>query len=211
MSEILEKIFYQLLSTYTENASRKDKCWNEIEQNYQQENRHYHNLSHLEQMIAALHGAEIKIKDYDTLLFSIFYHDIIYHPAASANEEQSAELAKRRLEELGLPVEQIEKVCGQIIATKAHQRSANTDTNYLLDADLAILGQAPEIYLNYRKQIRAEYSIYPDALFNAGRKKVLQQFLNFQEIFKTPFFKNKYESQARENLQRELDWLQHSS
>ena len=79
--------------------------------------------------------------------------------------------------------------------------------NFLLDADLAILGKDWETYENYIKQIRKEYSIYPDFLYNLGRKKILIHFLEFEEIFKTEHFKAKYEKIARENIQKEISML----
>lgn len=56
---------------------------------------------------------------------------------------------------------------------------------------------------NYTKQIRKEYSIYPDFLYKPGRKKVLEHFLQLENIFKTDYFKTKYEVQARKNIESE--------
>lgn len=100
--------------------------------------------------------------------------------------------------------EDVQQIYEQILATKSHKKSDDEDTNFLLDADLSILGKSPQVYLEYTKQIRKEYSIYPDFLYKPGRKKVLQHFLALENIFKTEYFKNKYESQARENIEFEL-------
>ncbi len=62
-----------------------------------------------------------------------------------------------------------------------------------MDADLSILGQDLEIYLGYTREIRKEYSIYPDVLYKPGRKKVLRYFLDLESIFKTDYSKEKYE------------------
>lgn len=80
-------------------------------------------------------------------------------------------------------------------------------TNYLLDVDLSVLGKDTQTYLGYTKQIRKEYSIYPDFLYNLGRKKVLQHFLELENIFKTEDFRDKYESQARKNIEFEISIL----
>lgn len=156
-------------------------------------------------MIIELVEVKDKISDYDSILFSIFYHDIIYNATSKDNEEKSAELAKTRLEKLNISNEKTARIYYRILATKSHKKSEDSDTNFLHDADLAILGQDWEIYENYTKQIRKEYSIYPDFLYNPGRKKVLTHFLEFEEIFKTDYFKEKYEDKARENIQRELN------
>lgn len=200
----LKLIFSNLISKYSDNEILKTDYWKEIEQSYSQKSRKYHNLIHLENMIFELEEVKDKISDYDSLLFSIFYHDIIYKATSKDNEEKSAEKAKTRLEKLNISNEKISQIYNQILATKSHKRSEDSDTNFLLDADLAILGQDWKIYENYTQQIRKEYSIYPDFMYKPGRKKVLIHFLEFEEIFKTGYFKEKYEEKARENIQREL-------
>jgi len=91
-----------------------------------------------------------------------------------------------------------------------HHRSESSDqedTNYLLDADLSVLGKDFETYLKYTQNIRKEYSIYPDFLYKPGRKKVLKHFLELESIFKTEYFKEKYEARAKENIAKELQLL----
>lgn len=204
MNANLKSIFSDLISKYSNNEILKTDYWREIEQSYSQKSRKYHNLTHLENMILELGEVKDKISDYDSIFFSIFYHDIIYKVTSKDNEERSAELAKTRLEKLNIPNEKIIRIYNQILATKSHKRSEDSDINFLLDADLAILGQDWEIYKNYTKHIRKEYSVYPDFLYNPGRKKVLNHFLEFEEIFKTDYFKEKYEEKARENIQKEF-------
>jgi len=201
----LKSIFSNLISKYSPNEISKTDYWQEIEKSYSQKSRQDHNLNHLENMILELEEVKDRISDYDSILFSIFYHDIIYKETSKDNEEKSAELAKTRLEKLNISNEKISNIYNQILATKSHKKSENPDTNFLLDADLAILGQDWKIYENYTQQIRKEYSIYPDFMYKPGRKKVLIHFLEFEEIFKTDYFKEKYEEKARENIQQELE------
>ncbi len=201
----LNSIFSNLISKYSNNETLKTDYWKEIEQSYSQNSRKYHNLIHLENMILELEEVKDKISDSNSILFSIFYHDIIYKATSKDNEEKSAEIAKIRLEKLNISNEKISQIYNQILATKSHKKSEDYDTNFLLDADLAILGQDWKIYENYTQQIRKEYSIYPDFMYKPGRKKVLIHFLEFEEIFKTDYFKGKYEEKARENIRRELE------
>ncbi|RNA62246.1 hypothetical protein D1631_10045 [Chryseobacterium nematophagum] len=207
MNKKLHDIFKQLFSTYSDNKNLENEFWKELEKNYTNRKRHYHNLNHLESMINELETLGIEIRDWDSVLFSIFYHDIFYQSTAKDNEEKSAEKAKIVLQKINLPSEQIDKVSNQILATKSHEKSNDSDTNYLLDADLSILGKSWDEYEKYTKQIRKEYSIYPNFLYNPGRKKVLEHFLTFDEIYKTEFFKEKYEKQARENIAKEIGLL----
>ena len=90
------------------------------------------------------------------------------------------------------------------MATKLHGLNTDSDTNYFMDADLAILGADDDLYNLYTRQIRKEYKFYPDLLYKPGRRKVLQHFLQMDSIYKTSYFKDKYEWQARKNIKREL-------
>jgi len=90
----LVNLFSNLISKYSDNEILKNDYWKEIKQSYSQKSRKYHNLIHLENMIFELDLIKDKISDYDSLLFSIFYHDIIYKTTSKDNEEKSAEKAK---------------------------------------------------------------------------------------------------------------------
>jgi predicted metal-dependent HD superfamily phosphohydrolase len=94
-----------------------------------------------------------------------------------------------------------------IIATNGHEVSQNVDVNYFTDADLSILGAPPAEYEQYTKDVRKEYSIYPDILYKPGRKKVLKHFMEMPTLFKTEFFRNRLESQARSNIAWEMEAL----
>jgi predicted metal-dependent HD superfamily phosphohydrolase len=93
------------------------------------------------------------------------------------------------------------------LATKSHSIAEDNDTNYFTDADLAILGADDKTYTEFAKAIRKEYAVYPDTIYNHGRKKVLTHFLQMPEIYKTKYFRDKYETRARVNLSTELGRL----
>jgi predicted metal-dependent HD superfamily phosphohydrolase len=207
MSAKLERKFKSLFYRYAQDESLCSTLWTELYSAYTADNRFYHNLAHLANMIEELEVIEDKISDFDTLLFSVFYHDFIYRPTSNDNEIKSAEIANRRLQMINFPPEKMVKVSSQIRATEQHHRSEDPDTNYLLDADLAVLGRDRGSYEIYRSQIRKEYSVYPDILYKPGRKKVLTKILESKEIYKTLHFRQKYERMARENMQRELGSL----
>ena len=203
----LKQVFIQLVNKYASDESIPISFWNEIEKKYNSTGRYYHTTIHLVKLIDELNSCKHLIADWDTLLFSVFYHDIIYNVLKSNNEERSADLAVKRLSITKFPVVGIDSCKEQILATKSHQFSNNEDTNLLTDADLSVLGQPSDVYEQYSSQIRKEYAIYPDIVYKPGRKKVLIHFLNMGKIFKTSFFYDKYELQARTNLESELKRL----
>jgi predicted metal-dependent HD superfamily phosphohydrolase len=192
---------------FTEDEQLINNLWKEIETKYSEKGRHYHNLLHLENMFSELKMVKSNISDFTAISFSVFYHDIIYDATSKTNEEKSAAKAEKRLAGLHLDKNKISIISEQILATKSHQRSDHEDTNYLLDADLSVLGKDFKTYLEYTQNIRKEYSIYPDFLYKPGRKKVLKHFLELESIFKTDYFKQKYEAQAKENIAGELQLL----
>ncbi|MCW1963081.1 hypothetical protein [Chryseobacterium viscerum] len=203
----LKNHFDQLCAPFTEDQQLISDLWKEIETKYSEKGRHYHNLLHLENMFWELDAVKMTISDFTALSFSVFYHDVIYDATSKANEEKSAARAEKRLAELHVNKNKISVISEQILATKSHQRSDQEDTNYLLDADLSVLGKDFKTYLEYTQNIRKEYSIYPDFLYKPGRKKVLKHFLELESIFKTEYFKEKYEAQAKENIAKELQLL----
>jgi predicted metal-dependent HD superfamily phosphohydrolase len=204
---MLAQTFQKLLASYRTDNNLTNELWSEIEQHYSHRKRHYHTLTHLENLLKQLEPIQTELKNQHTVLFSLFYHDIIYNPLKSDNEEQSALLAAKRMAQLSVPVDMIAACKMQILATKSHQPGADKDTDYFTDADLSILGQDWESYTAYYKNVRKEYAIYPAMIYKPGRKKVLLHFLNMEHIFKTEFFYHKFERQAKENLQKELALL----
>lgn len=204
---MFEQAYKATLALYTSKDSLPEKYWQEIVGVYSAPGRHYHTLAHLEDIYTKLLPVQNQISNWAVLMLSIAYHDYVYNILSKHNEEKSADLARSKLNRIGVPVLKIESCRQQILATIDHKAVKDPDTNYFTDADLAILGADPNSYLQYTKDIRKEYYIYPSPLFKAGRRKVVKHFLGMERIFKTNYFYEQFEAQARFNLSRELEWL----
>lgn len=204
---MIQRTFTELLQHYTDDKGLINELWTEIAQHYSDPKRHYHSLQHLEDVLAQLAAVKDDIQNWNALLFALYYHDIVYNAERPDNEEKSAALAAKRMQQLSVPRDIIALCTAHIAATRSHVRSDDKDTNYFTDADLSILGKDREAYLSYCKNVRKEYAIYPELVYNAGRKKVLTRFLTMDRIFKTDFFYNKFEISAKQNLQAELALL----
>jgi predicted metal-dependent HD superfamily phosphohydrolase len=201
----LEKIFNDLLLKIGFEAKEIVFLWQELEKAYSSKTRHYHNLLHLEEMLELFENCKNELQNPNEILFALFYHDFVYEPTKKDNELKSAAYAVGILN----TNDQLDKqlIFDLIIATQLHQYNPNQDINWLIDFDLKILSKNWEAYKIYCQQIRKEYKIYPDFLYNPGRKKALQHFLKSEFIFQTDLFREKYEAKARENIQREIDEL----
>lgn len=209
MIEKIKSSWFDLTSKYTNDEALINTLWSELHKKYTHKNRHYHNLSHIESMLLQAENIKSHIEDFPTLLYAIWYHDIIYKSTKKDNEEKSALFAKKSLIKLNFTENKIKNVENLIISTKKHQviLDKNSDNAYLLDFDLSILGKDWETYKNYTQQIRQEYKIYPDFLYNPGRKKVLLHFLERETLYFTESYKTQFENKARENIKRELETL----
>ena len=205
---MIEKVFTNLTRQYTSDDKLINKLWNEISTAYSKSNRYYHTLQHLESLLRYLEDVKHQITNWNAVLFALYYHDIVYNVLKHNNEEKSAALASKRMTEIDVDADTLNKCTNIILATKKHLWNEDNDLNLFTDADLSILGADWNDYETYLKQIRKEYTIYPDIIYNSGRKKVLQHFLSMETIYKTEYFYKKFETKARQNLQGELKLLE---
>jgi predicted metal-dependent HD superfamily phosphohydrolase len=199
--------FYKLINQFESDESKIADLWNDVNQAYTGRKRHYHDLSHLENLLMQLSVVHEDVENWNALLFTLYYHDIVYDAKKKNNEELSADWAKKVMTQIGVDKKTVNLTFNQIIATKQHETSANIDTNYFLDADLSILGSTWSNYERYYQGVREEYKMYPKVMYNPGRKKVMRHFLEMDRIFKTDYFYQMFEQSARANIQQEIDLL----
>jgi predicted metal-dependent HD superfamily phosphohydrolase len=194
-----------LTSKYGASSSVIESLFNALVEHYSERARAYHDLSHIQSLLALSESLLDKIQNRDAHYFAVWFHDVIYDTQKSDNEEKSADFASEALTRLGVPEQTIGAVREMILATK-HHRSAGLswDMKAFLDLDTSILGAPLEIYEEYSRAIRKEYSWVPDALYREGRKKVLNDFLGRARIYQTEEISAKYETQARRNIAEEI-------
>ncbi len=209
MIELLKKDWFSLAEIFSNETNTIEIRWREIQKQYSLKIRHYHNLSHIDHMLSHAKSVKGKITNWENFLFAIWYHDIVYKPTKKDNEDKSAVWAKKGLKSLKIDEKSSKSIQDLIISTKNHkiQLNENNDNAYLLDIDLSILGAEWEKYQTYIRNIRKEYSIYPNFMYRNGRKKVLQHFLERKTLYFTKVFQDKFEIQARKNLTKEIKML----
>ncbi|MGB3547042.1 MAG: hypothetical protein WBA17_08700 [Saprospiraceae bacterium] len=206
----LPSLFTRTLTGLQISPERQPALWEELRAAYTAGSRHYHNLTHLSNMVAATLTAGLKPDDPDLYYLALFYHDIVYNPLRRDNERRSADRAVQLLEEVGTEPARVIRCRALIEQTQAHRLTPAADgpsDRLFLDADLAILAAERPDYENYTAAVRREYWMYPDLLYRPGRAKVLRDFLERPEIYFSPHFRLHSEARARKNLTRELDRL----
>ncbi|MFI6285862.1 hypothetical protein ACIBCM_14075 [Streptomyces sp. NPDC051018] len=170
--------------------------------------RRYHTTAHLIAVLDHIDTLDAYAADPDLVRLAAWFHDAVYLPDRSENEERSARLAERALPEAGLSASATAEVARLVRLTVTHAPAA-PDTNgaVLCDADLAILASEPETYAGYAAAVREEYGFVPDDAFRAGRAAVLRRLLALPRLFHTPHGVRAWEERARRNLTAELDLL----
>ena len=165
--------------------------------------RRYHDIEHLADVLSTVdeYGAAPEIR------LAAWYHDAVYDPRASDNEERSAGLAVDALNALGASGRAAE-VARLVRLTASHEPDPGDVNGVLLcDADLAVLARPADWYDRYAAAIREEYRHVPDDAFRAGRAAVLRRLLDLPALYRTPELRDRWEAAARANLHRELDAL----
>lgn len=169
--------------------------------------RAYHTIDHIFMMLDGFEEVMHLLTDPRAVLLAIWYHDAVYFPRLSNNEEQSLKLAAQDLFRAGCDAAFIKKVCDHIRASDHREGEEDPDTQVFLDLDLAILGKDESTFDRYDRAIRQEYIFVEDEDYYKGRLQVLERFLRRKPLYYTPFLREKYEKQAKQNLKRAIQNL----
>jgi uncharacterized membrane-anchored protein YitT (DUF2179 family) len=122
----------------------------------------YHNVGHTHNVlkhtleIAASEG--ISGEDLDLLSTAALFHDAGFIEKYAGHEEVSCVMAKQFLPQFDYTDEQVEEICGIIMATKIPQAPGNRLAEILCDADLYYLGtddygvMAEKLYPEFLKE-----------------------------------------------------------
>lgn len=179
-------------------------CIKRLSALYSEKGRHYHTLQHLSECLREFDSAKIQACDPIALELAIWFHDAIYNPRGSDNEERSAGLAEECLTAAGAVPDFAAAVGRLVLDTKTHIGSGHPDSALLIDIDLSILGQSQDRFDEYERQIREEYSWVPGIIFKPRRAAILRGFRDRPRIYSTDIFFAKYERAARANIERSL-------
>ncbi|MGC0331184.1 putative metal-dependent HD superfamily phosphohydrolase [Streptomyces sp. SAI-170] len=175
---------------------------------WQEPQRHYHTLAHLVAVLDHVDTLERYAADADVVRLAAWFHDAVYLPDRSENEDRSARLAERALPEAGVSDAKTAEVARLVRLTVTHDPGEEDfDGQVLCDADLAVLASPPSAYAAYTAAVREEYHFVPNDAFRTGRSDILRQLLDLPRLFHTPFGQKHWEATARYNLRGELEML----
>lgn len=178
--------------------------------------RFYHNLEHIVHGIdeilkwAYITGAaESKVR---LLIAAFFFHDAVYGSHGEISDEEASARLWLSMTELhsAFTESEVLEIADLIRATDHFQSPAieHPLKDVMLGADLAILGQDYDtVYTNYKNAIPKEYAHVSLNEFRAGRLAAMTKLVNAAKaglLIKDPYFSQRYNQRAIENMNREI-------
>ncbi len=159
--------------------------WNES-------HRSYHTLNHLNDVIDQINENKSKYseKEYEKLMLAALFHDCVYNPMSSTNEEDSAKFfIECCLDKTNSDVLEVKQM---ILDTKTHESTTNLSESFN-HYDMSIVERDFDQLLEWENGIHEEYKAYGEQ-YKESRLKFLESLLD------------KYPNNT-ENLLKLVDWV----
>lgn len=173
---------------------------------YCEPHRCYHTTDHVGHCLREFDLASSHMEHAAAVELAIWFHDAIYAPDASDNEQKSAELfetcagdsfdeaSRRRVRDL-------------ILVTMHSERPATADQAFMVDIDLSSFGLPWPDFVRDSDAVRRECAHLSDQRFYAKQACFLRSLLARPTIYSTELFRDRHEVAARRNITRRLGEL----
>lgn len=145
--------------------------WNES-------HRHYHNLNHLNELLDKINKAKNNISEklYEKLVLTALFHDVVYDPCNTDNEEKSSEfflsLCENKSNSDILEINQC------ILDTKSHNYTSKL-SEIFCEMDMSIVESNLEKLLEWEEGIKMEFvPCFGEESYKNGRLKFLESLLD---------------------------------
>jgi pantetheine-phosphate adenylyltransferase len=149
------------------NNDKLDEIMNMWDQPY----KHYHNINHLFDIIKKLtpyfQEEEVNEDEYMTLLTAALFHDVIYNPRSTRNEEDSIEYYKSTVNQVD------QRVVNIILATKFRKEPESKLEGIFWRCDNSVLKSDIKGLLEYEKLIQKEYQFVDYSTYKESRIEFL--------------------------------------
>ncbi len=122
----------------------------------------YHSVEHVKDVYNAARrigkSEGIRQEEMTLLLTAALFHDTGFLKGPKEHEAVSCDIAREHLPQFGYTPEQIETICGMIMATKIPQTPRNLLEQIICDADLDYLGR--EDFWDIGNKLFEELAVY---------------------------------------------------
>jgi uncharacterized protein len=167
---------------------------------------YYHGLHHT---LTVLKSAELiaedeKLNEEDLLLLkvAVLYHDAGFVHVYRNHEEEGCKMAQQDLPQFGFTQEDIDKICGMIMATKIPQNPKTQLERIIADADLEYLGTGS--FESIGKTLYDEIKIYLDIESERQWNIIQMNFLKGHHYHTNFCIKNR-EPKKQEHLKKVIE------
>ncbi len=163
---------------------------------------HYHNIDHVYDVLTAAEvigdQEQLTAEERSLLRIAALLHDSGFIHSPKNHEESGAELAREILPTYGLSAEQIDSICGMIMATRIPQSPTTKLEKILCDADLDYLGRDDfyEIGGRLLLELKEAGVVETEREWNLVQKTFLES-----HRYHTPFSKRNREGMKHNHLQ----------
>ena len=161
----------------------------------------YHSLGHIKDVYqAAEHLAiaeKVKEEDLPLLLTAVLFHDSGFLTQQKEHERVGCDIARKHLPAYDYTEEQIEKICGMIMATQIPQTPHNKLEQIICDADLDYLGR--DDFFTIGNKLFDELCMYGIISTELEWNKLQVRFLEKHKYF-TPTAKKERKAKKSANL-----------
>ena len=180
--------------------------WADVRGRYAEPARRYHTLEHLRHCLRQVDLVAELMPDPDTVRIALWFHDVVYEPAAADNEARSADFARASLGP-HLPASQVDDVERLVLATRYGAMPRRDDEAWTIDIDYSSFALPWEEFLRDSHAVRAERPDLADADFAIQQARFLESLLARPVLYHTEFFRERCEAAARDNIGRYLQLL----
>jgi len=153
----------------------KDIIDNEIIPRWNESHRFYHNIYHLNYLLDRIYSiVDITELERDILIISAYFHDIVYNPKKSNNEQKSVDILNDYTQ---IPTNIREK-CSEIIMDTSSSKTPTDELSklfWLLDRE--ILNSDIGDLIEYEHKIFKEYQFVPYDTYKKKRIEFLQTLI----------------------------------
>ena len=171
---------------------------------YTEPHRVYHDLSHIHECLTTFDEVRELAERPGEVAAALLFHDAVYRTGAKDNEEASARLADRVLEEARVQADVRERVFDMILDTRHNREPEHPDARLVVDIDLAGLAFDEDEFLRNTARLLEEFR---RAGIEDGPRRTagfLRHLTERDWIYQTPFFRDRREERARRNLEQAI-------
>ncbi len=174
---------------------------------YDEPQRHYHTLAHIEQCMAMFDQCKSLASNPEALELAVWFHDVIFEPGSPDNEARSAELYLDLSD--GVHDAATRGLVKRLIMATLHDGSSleDSDAVYMVDIDLSSFGSSWEAFLQDSKNLRRESAHLSDAEYFQKKTDFQSCLLEKERFYLSDYFAERLEAQARSNLARYFELI----